>query len=213
MTAAAEAAGVKLGVAYYRRFYPVIVRIRQAIDAGEIGKPVMAQINTFERFDPEPDHPRHWFVEKAKSGGGPMMDFGCHRLEVLANLFGPVVQMESMTASVVFEREVEDTAAVLMRFASGACGSLTVTHAALESKDTLDIFASDGSIHVASLNSGEMRILTASGERTELHPPSENFHLPLIEDFAAAIIEDREPAVSGTTGREIAALEDRIYGR
>lgn len=213
MIDAAESAGVKLGVAYYRRFYPVVSRIREAIDSGEIGKPVIAQINVFERFDPEPSHPRHWFVEKAKSGGGPMMDFGCHRLEVLTNLFGRVEQMESMTASVVYDREVEDTAAVLMRFASGACGSLTVTHAADESKDTLDIYASEGSIHVASLNSGEIRIVTPSGERAESHPPSENFHVPLIEDFAAAIIENREPAVTGSTGREIALLEDRIYGR
>lgn len=213
MIAAADEAGVKLGVAYYRRFYPVIVRIREIIASGEIGKPIVAQINAFEAFNPEPDHPRHWFVEKAKSGGGPMMDFGCHRLEVLTNLFGRVSRMESMTAKIVFDREVEDTAAVLLQFESGTCGSLTVTHAVHESKDTLDIFGSEGSIHIAALNSGEMRIVSPSGNRSEIHPPSENFHLPLIEDFVSAVIENREPTVPGSVGREIAQLEDRIYGR
>jgi predicted dehydrogenase len=213
MIAAAADSGVKLGVAYYRRFYPVLARIRQVIDSGEIGKPVIAQINAFEAFNPDAGHPRHWFIEKAKSGGGPMMDFGCHRLEVLTNLFGGVARLESMTANVVFEREVEDTTSVLMQFDSGTCASLTVTHAVRESTDTLDIFAAEGSLHVASLNSGELRIVTSSGTLTELHPPSENFHLPLIEDFSSAIIEGRRPTVTGATGREIAALEDRIYGR
>ena len=43
---------VKLGVAYYRHFYPVVKRIRQIIDDGEIGTPVIAQMNAFEWFDP-----------------------------------------------------------------------------------------------------------------------------------------------------------------
>ncbi len=41
------------------------------------------------------DEPRHWFIEKTKSGGGPMMDFGCHRLELPTYLFGDVGRMES----------------------------------------------------------------------------------------------------------------------
>ena len=37
MIAACQAAGVTLGIAYYRRFYPVVARVKQLIDAGEIG--------------------------------------------------------------------------------------------------------------------------------------------------------------------------------
>lgn len=213
MIDACEASNVKLGIAYYRRFYPVIERIRRALRDGEIGKPVFAQINTFEAFDPGPDHPRRWFVEKAKSGGGPMMDFGCHRLEILLDLFGKANCVESINANVAYEREVEDTSAALLHFESGTCASLVVTHAARESQDTLDIFGTAGSIHIASLNSGEIRIVIGSETKTETHPPSPNFHSPLIEEFADAIINDREPRVSGRTGRDVAAIEDRIYGR
>lgn len=213
MIAEAKSAGVKLGVAYYRRFYPVVQRIKELLSSGEIGKPVFAQINTFERFNPDADHPRHWFVEKAKSGGGPMMDFGCHRLEVLTNLFGRALDLRSLVAKVVYDRDVEDTASVLLRFESGTCASLTVTHAASESTDTLAIYGTSGSIHVDSLNSGRVRIMGGIGARSEAHPPSSNFHLPLIEDFAQAILDDRDPTVDGATGREIAELEDRIYGR
>lgn len=204
--------GVKLGIAYYRRFYPVVERIHELIESGEIGKPVFCQINTFEYFNPGPDHPRRWFVEKAKSGGGPMMDFGCHRLEILTDFFGKVIRTESMIANVEFDREVEDTAAVLLQFESGTCASLVVTHASHEPQDTLDIFGTAGSVHISSLNSGEMVVKTGSGTRTESHPPSPNFHTPLIQEFTDAVLQDREPRVGGETGRIVAKIEADIYG-
>ena len=94
MIAACQSNNVKLGIAYYRRFYPVVERIKQIIKAEEIGKITFAQINAFEYFNPSPEHPRRWLIEKEKSGGGPMMDFGCHRVEVLTNLFGAVQRFQ-----------------------------------------------------------------------------------------------------------------------
>ena len=213
MIAASETHDVKLGVAYYRRFYPVLERVRVILGSGEIGKPVYAQMNAFEYLDMPADSERHWFLESRKSGGGPMMDFGCHRLEVLTELFGGVSAIESLTANVVFDREVEDTAAVLIRFESGPCAAVAVTHAAKEPQDTLDIFAQNGSVHIPVLNNGDLLIKTAGGERRESHPPHPNIHQPLIEDFADAVLNGREPQVGGRTGLLVARLEDRIYGR
>lgn len=213
MSAACEENAVRLGIAYYRRFYPVIERIRKALRDREIGKAVFVQINTFETFNPGPEHPRRWFVEKEKSGGGPMMDFGCHRIEILLDLFGQVGEIENLNANVVFDREVEDTSSALFRFIDGPCTSLTVTHAAAASVDSFDIFGTEGTIRIASLNSGIVRIATAHGESTESHPPAANFHSPLILEFADAVINDREPRVTGSTGREVARIEDAIYGR
>ncbi len=211
MLAACRANNVKLGVAYYRRFYPAMARIKEIIAAGEIGTPTIAQINAFEFFDPPPDHPRFWLLEKEKSGGGPMMDFGCHRLEVLTNLFGAVSDLKSIVANVVFEREVEDTAIAILQFAGKVCANLTVTHAAIERQDTLDIFGTRGSIHIPVLNQPVMKIKTEDGERLENHPTHQNTHQPLVEDFADAVLNNREPQVGGVIGREIAVLEERIY--
>src|SRR6185369_14041146 len=86
MIAACRTNGVQLGIAYYRHFYPVVLRVKEIIASGEIGKLVLAQVNAFQRFNPQPGDDRHWLVEKAKAGGGPMMDFGCHRIEILLNL-------------------------------------------------------------------------------------------------------------------------------
>jgi predicted dehydrogenase len=189
----------------------VIQRAKEIIASGEIGQPVIAQINAFERFNPQPGDDRYWFVNKEQSGGGPMMDFGCHRIEVLMNIFGPIRSTTSVVGNVLFDREVEDTAIATFAFEAGLRATLTVTHAAFESQDTLDIFGSEGSIHIPVLNRGQMRVKTTQGEREETHPPHVNIHQPLIEDFTRAVLDDREPQAGGGIGREVARIEEEIY--
>jgi predicted dehydrogenase len=213
MLAACESNGVKLGIAYYRHFYPVVLRIKEILNAGEIGKPIIAQINAFERFNPDASHPRRWLIEKSRSGGGPMFDFGCHRIEVLLNLFGPITETKSLMGNVLFRRAVEDTATALFGFREGIQAVLSVSHAASVPADTLDIYGSEGAIRVPALNKGELTVTTHEGERNEFHPPHSNLHQPLIDDFARAVLEDREPQVTGASGREVASIEADIYER
>jgi predicted dehydrogenase len=211
MNAAARANGVRLGVAYYRHFYPAVERVREILNSGEIGAPVLAQSNAFERFEPAPDNPRRWLVERRLSGGGPMFDFGCHRIEVLLDIFGRAAEVKGLTSNAVFEREVEDTACALIKFEGGAQGLITVTHAAREPRDTLEIFGSEGSIRIDVLNEGRLEVKTARGEREESHPPHANLHRPLIEDFARAVIEGRPPRVDGAAGQAVSEVLELIY--
>jgi predicted dehydrogenase len=211
MIAACQAHGVRLGIAYYRHFYPVIQHVKALINSGTIGQPVLAQINAFERFNPAPAHPRYWLVQKAQAGGGPMMDFGCHRIEVLLNLLGPIEAVRSSVGRVLFEREVEDTAVAVFDFASRARAVLSVTHAAWEAQDTVTVFGSEGSLHIPVLNQGVLQIKTAAGEHSEVHPPHPNLHQPLIADFTQSVLAEREPVVGGAIGREVARLEELIY--
>jgi predicted dehydrogenase len=213
MIAACRAHCVTLGVAYYRHFYPIVGRLRALLAAGEIGKPVLAQIDAFERFNPQPHDERYWFVTRSEAGGGPMFDFGCHRLELLLSLFGPAGRTVGLTANVIFEREVEDTAVAAMAFESGPCATVTVTHAAIEPRDTLRLYGTTGSIHVAVLNAGDMLITRHGQEHRESHPPALNLHQPLVEDFVSAVLTGRAPAVDGDLGRAVAALEAQIYGQ
>lgn len=211
MFVACQANNIKLGVAYYRRFYPVLGRIKEIIASGLIGRVTVVQINAFEYFDPSPDDPRHWLLEREKSGGGPMIDFGCHRLEILNDLFGPVKRIESLVSKDTFDREVEDAAAALMQFDGGECAVLTVTHAASEPRDSLEVFGTKGTISISVLNSGHLTIKTREKVDHESHPPDPNFHKPLIDDFAEGIIYDREPTVSGEDGRNVARMIEEIY--
>jgi len=212
MISAARAHGVKLGVAYYRHHYPVVARLRELIASGEIGRPVLVQVQAFELFDPPPAHPRAWLLRKSESGGGPMMDFGCHRIEVLLDLLGPVAEVRGTPTNVRFhDREVEDTCVAHFRFRSGAEAVLAVTHAAQESRDAVQLFASKGSAHVDVLNQGLLRVVTADGAREERHPPHANLHQPLVEDFVDAVRNDRPPIVTGEVGLEVNRVLAAIY--
>lgn len=211
MIAACADHGVRLGVAYYRHFYPVVKRIGEILASGEIGTPVIAQINAFEYFDPASSNPRRWLIEKAQSGGGPMFDFGCHRIEVFIHLFGSVRRVSSLVSNTLFDRGVEDTATAVFGFATGTQGVLSVTHAASEPQDTLNIFGSKGSLHVQALNEGALKVRVGTQERHESHPPRGNLHAPLIEDFVKAIINKHEPRVNGAVGIEVAQIEAEIY--
>jgi len=214
MIAACRGNDVKLGVAYYRHFYPVVRRVKELLDSGELGVPVVAQINAFEWFDPSASDPRAWLINKSLSGGGPMFDFGCHRIEVLLDIFGDVRDVKATLGNTFFvDREVEDTAMAVFQFERGTCGTLTVTHAAREPQDTFDLYCTNGSIHIPVLNEGTMRVLGPDGERIETHPNARNIHQPLIDDFAAAVLENRDPVVTGEIGRAVAKVEEKIYSR
>jgi predicted dehydrogenase len=213
MMAAARLHGVRLGVAYYRHHYAVVARLRELIAQGEIGRPVMAHVQAFELFDPGPDHPRAWLLRKSESGGGPMEDFGCHRIEILLDLLGPLERADGFPANVRFkDREVEDTCVAHMRFRGGAQAVLTVSHAAYESKDALELYGTAGSAHVPVLNQGLLRVVTSSGVREEHHPAPANLHQPLVEDFVRAVRDGREPAVTGEIGRSVSSVLAEIYG-
>jgi predicted dehydrogenase len=141
-----------------------------------------------------------------------MADFGCHRVEVLLDLLGPLADARGASSRARFrDREVEDTCLATLRFRSGAAAAIAVTHAAQERRDAVEIYGTRGSAHVPVLNAGTVRIVTADGAREERHPPHPNLHQPLVEDFVAAVRADREPAVTGEVGLEVARAVEMIY--
>ena len=212
MCAAARAHGVRLGVAYYRHHYAIVGRLRALVASGEIGRPVLANVQAFEHFDPGPDHPRAWLLRRSESGGGPMMDFGCHRIEVLLDVLGPVAETIGFpTNAYLPHRDVEDTCVARLGFRSGAQAVLAVSHATRESRDSIEIFGTAGSAHVPVLNQGRLRIVTAEGAREEDHPPPSNLHQPLVADFVAAVQGQRPPTVTGEIGQEVSRVLAAIY--
>jgi 1,5-anhydro-D-fructose reductase (1,5-anhydro-D-mannitol-forming) len=65
MLRAAEESGKSLGVAYYRRAYPKVQRAKQLLEAGTIGKPVLAELTSHSWFDGRGS--REWLLDPAKS--------------------------------------------------------------------------------------------------------------------------------------------------
>lgn len=85
MTAACEAAGVPLWVAYYRRALPRFERVRELIADGIIGE--VRAVNSVRWQSPRPGS---WQNEPALSGGGWFFDAACHTLDWLDYVFGPL---------------------------------------------------------------------------------------------------------------------------
>jgi predicted dehydrogenase len=204
--------GVRLGVAYYRRHYPLLHRIKEILENGGIGTVSLCQINSFTWYDLKPGDPQYWLFQKSRSGGGPLMIGGCHRIEMLLNLFGPITKTLGVKENVHARREIEDTAVAVFRHSRGPVSVLCMSHSISEANDTLHLFGSQGTIHVAALNRGEL-VWTRAGESVvEQHPASGNSHLPLIRDFCEAVLRNREPVANGALGLEVQLVEDAIYG-
>ncbi len=141
-----------------------------------------------------------------------MFDFGCHRLELLLSLFGPVRETVGLTANVVFDREVEDT----------AVAAVTVCQRSVRHRDG-DTRGDRAAGYVAGLRHVGLDshrrpqrrwpdvVMRDGQERHEAHPPAANIHQPLVEDFVDALRMDRAPLVDGTVGRAVAEIEARIY--
>jgi hypothetical protein len=85
------------------------------------------------------------------------------------------------------------------------------SHTPREPRDTLEIFCSEGSIRTDVLNEGRLKIKTAVGERVESHPTHLNVHMPLIDDFARAVIGGTSPRVDGRVGLEVSRVLELVY--
>jgi predicted dehydrogenase len=211
MIDACRAHGVTLGIAYYRGFFPVVRRVQEILSSGEIGRPIMAHVMLFSPFDPTQDHPRGWLGDRARAGGGPMMDMGCHRIEMLLRLFGPVEDVTSWLGRLRIDRDIDDTGTALLHFRSGVHAALSVSWAPSERRDSVEIFGDRGTISIPVLGAGTMLVRNAAGERSEHHPSNPNHHQPLVDDFIGAVAERRAPLVSGEIGLEVNRLEAAIY--
>ncbi|GAB5405676.1 MAG: Gfo/Idh/MocA family oxidoreductase [Aureliella sp.] len=207
MIEACKRANVTLGVAYYRRFYPAVLRAAELISSGELGRVLSVACVTGNpnRF-PADD----WRVVLSRGGGGPLMDIGSHRLDVFNQLLGEVKTVSASTID-SDDYEAEQAATVLLNFQNGAHGILQCYFGTVDSPDRLEIIGTEGRITVEDLNQGDLLFVKADGKQVEKHPPASNFHQPLIEDFSKALSEGRAPIVSGEVGKWTTDVIQRAY--
>lgn len=120
---AAETAGVPLLVGHHRRHNPLIQATKNAIDAGRIGQ-VVAVHGTCWFYKPDAYFDIPWRREK---GAGPIFVNLIHDVDLLRYLCGEVVSVQAMESNALRGNAVEETAVVLLRFASGALGTVNVS--------------------------------------------------------------------------------------
>jgi predicted dehydrogenase len=117
--------GLVASVLYPRRFHPCMVAAKALIGSGELGRLHTAEarfLTTQVRFR----SPDSWLFRRAQSGGGILLWLGCHSLDLLSYLTGDEIAAVGAQLATRSDAdiEVEDTAALTLRFRSGAVGTL-----------------------------------------------------------------------------------------
>ena len=210
MVDACERADVRLGVAYYRRFYPLVKRIEQLISDGAIGTVMGISATTATPFTIAAGEDGYWRVEPA-GGGGSFMDIGSHRLNLFRHLMGPASEVKAVGTTLVRDYSAENAAGATMRFESGAIGNLQCFFEAPVDPDEFSVIGSTGRLSAAPLNGDTLVIQDGTNRTQETLPPCENFNLPQIEDFVAAVRDHRPPLVDGREGLETNRLLELCY--
>jgi len=199
MIAACTQADVRLGVAYYRRFYPIVQRIEELLRDQTIGTPLGVAAVTATPLAMQPGQDGYWRVDLSAGGGGPLMDVGSHRINVLLHLFGNITQVQAFCGNVAAQYEAEDSAVLLLRFETGLLGTLQC-HFGADDPDEFVITGTRGRLIASPLN-GDQLVIEIDGQRSiETLPPAANLCQPLVADFADAIRNHRPPLVDGREG-------------
>lgn len=119
--------GVPVLVGHHRRHSPILAAARDVIRAGALGE-IVAIVGTALFFKPD-----EYFAAapwRSQPGGGPILINLVHDIDALRWLCGDIVAVQGMASDRVRSFPVEDTAALALRFASGALGTFLLSDAA-----------------------------------------------------------------------------------
>ena len=209
MIDACNNAGVTLSVAYYRRFYPIIDRMKELISSGSIGAVKYVTVTAGNPLKFERDN---WRVVLSRGGGGPLMDIGSHRIDLLLDMFGPSTSVpRAIIGNLRSDYEAEDEAQVVIEHADHVRSILSVSFGELDVPDMFAVYGTDGALITTSLNDGDLMIRRGDGFDLERHPPHPNLHAPLIADFSDAVLSNRAAVVTGEHGREVNRVMAQAY--
>jgi predicted dehydrogenase len=123
MLKAAQKAGRRLMLGSKFRYTADVVAAHALLDAGSCGEIVLYE----NVFCSHVDMTRRWNARAAESGGGVLVDNGCHSVDLARFLLGPIARLQAQFGRRVQPVEVEDTARILFTSRSGALGSIDLS--------------------------------------------------------------------------------------
>lgn len=237
---ACDKAGVLLGVISQRRWYAASRRVKEAIDAGKVGKPALGTVTMLGWRDQAYYEADAWRGTWDMEGGGVLVNQAPHQLDLLLWYMGDAEEVYGQWRNLNHPYiEVEDTALAIVKFKSGAIGNIIVSNS---QKPGLY-----GRVHVHGTNGASVGVQTdggamfIAGRSGILEPPvndlwtvpgeeallqtwkSEDsaffssidpmvYYMKLqIEDFLQALETGNTPQVTGHDGRKVTELFSAIY--
>lgn len=217
MTAAAEKAGRRLFVAYYRRALPYFIKVRELLDAGAIGRPLTVCTRYIRPADPADPADRDadnlpWRLRREIGGEGYFCDMAPHALDIFDFLLGPIADARGEKASLGGFYDVADTVVASFRFRSGVLGTGTWCFVGPEgrSEDSILITGSEGSIRLAVFSFEPIAVTTAQGVQHFAVPAPEHIQGPLIETIVNELRGIGQCPSTGVSASRTAWVMDRI---
>lgn len=231
---------VKLGVISQRRWYEPVLRVKQAIDEGKIGKPLFGTINMLGWRGQEYYDADEWRGTWQMEGGGVLVNQAPHQLDILLWLMGEVDEVYGIWKNLNHPYiEVEDTALAVIKFKNGGIGNVVVSnstkpgiygkvHVHGENGASVGVQTDGGAMFVAGMSNvlepPVNDLWTIAGEESVLEhwkqedeqffnsiDPTVHYMEKQIEDFMESIDKNCEPMISGVEGRKTVELFTAIY--
>ncbi|WP_088103256.1 Gfo/Idh/MocA family protein [Halalkalibacter urbisdiaboli] len=224
MIQAAKMANKKLMIAHNQRFVPSHQKARQLIANGELGK-IYSFRTAFGHGGPEgwsADGKESWFFKKDQAFIGAMGDLGVHKTDLLRFILGEeFVEVGAFVETSAKENtDVDDTAVCVLKTEGGIVGTLAASWSYVSKEDNSTIIYAEKAIVrleddptnslVIQYQTGEVVKYELGGIQTNDSGGQTNTQV--IDRFVEAVIENKNPAVSGEEGMRslqvvLAALE------
>ncbi|HRK30113.1 MAG TPA: Gfo/Idh/MocA family oxidoreductase [Tepidisphaeraceae bacterium] len=241
LIAAARQSRGKLGIISQHRFDAGTQLARRMIDAGELGRIVLAT-GECKWYRSQSYYDEGEWRGTARLDGGALMNQGIHTVDLLQWLAGGVAEVSAQLQTAAHERiDVEDVAVLSLRFRNGAIGSMLATTAAFDGLPArIEIHGTLGSIllegdnirrialkdgrtfesHAAAAHAvsvargGTASVQNDAIDRLPSAPDGAKWgdaHRAQIEEFVQAIQSQKAPAIDGLAAREPVAIVAAAY--
>ncbi|MCA9904337.1 MAG: Gfo/Idh/MocA family oxidoreductase [Anaerolineae bacterium] len=182
MVAAAQTAGVNTQMTFNMRFFPAIMRARQLMDEGFVGRIFSFRARFYRSSYIDPNKPLSWKLRRAESGGGALVDIGSHALDLVYSLLGGFDSVQAMLETVIKERpvaagsservpvDVDDIAFMHLRTTSGAVGLVEASRlgTGIANELVIEIYGEKGSLRFDAARPGWLEVYDAREPATPL---------------------------------------------
>lgn len=225
LAVAADKAQKVLMYAFQRRFGGAELAAQQVIEKKLIGEAYHIRA-TWMRTRAVPIG-TGWYTDSAQSGGGALMDLGCHLLDLGWQLLG---RAKAVSAYAITHRQfqnlvpadvhsnVEDAAFAIVRFESGKSMELAVSwainQAPSQNGSSCRVYGTDGTIELYT-PAGPMlfRNFDENGTpaETALKQAKITGHAAMLRQFRQCILGKATPAVGGKEGVELMQMIEALY--
>ncbi|HTP01959.1 MAG TPA: Gfo/Idh/MocA family oxidoreductase [Anaerolineales bacterium] len=216
LEAAVGKCGANVLVAFQFRFHPSLLAARKLIADGAIGRIISAEVHYGEYlpgWHPWEDY-RNGYAARADLGGGVVLT-QCHSLDYLPWLAGPVESAWGLVGKLSdLEVDVDDTAKIGLRFASGALGSLHLDYNQQPPSHSLMVVGTQGSLK-CDMADGTVNLYRADSTAWESYPlpPGWERNLMFMEEmkhFLEVARGEAEPACTLADGIRVMRLIEAV---